>query len=154
MVRYHFDGRATLSPYTAYYYSAKILNMYLLFVIELLETAWSLFIFILFRATMQRTGSWQQRVRIRKKGPRTYINIYLESQFTWQVWGSLRSPTSDATLAYCWASEHFSLSFYTAYYYIAKLLTMNLPFVCCCIKKPRKKYLYLFYIAPPSRLSS
>ena len=35
MVRYHFDGRATLSPYTAYYYSAKILNMYLLFVLEL-----------------------------------------------------------------------------------------------------------------------
>ena len=35
MVRYHFDGRATLSPYTSYYYSAKILNMYLLFVLEL-----------------------------------------------------------------------------------------------------------------------
>ena len=30
MVRYHFDGRATLSPYTAYYYSAKILNMFVL----------------------------------------------------------------------------------------------------------------------------
>ena len=35
MVRYHFDGRASLSFYTAYYYSAKILNMYLLFVLEL-----------------------------------------------------------------------------------------------------------------------
>ena len=29
-------------------------------------------VFILFRATMQRMGSWKQRVRIMKKGPRTY----------------------------------------------------------------------------------
>ena len=67
--------RATLSPYTAYCYSAKLLNTYLMFVLELSNTALNLLIYILFRAPMHVRAPWQQRVRIRKKATYVRINI-------------------------------------------------------------------------------
>ena len=86
---------------------------------------------------MQRTASWQQRVRIRKNRTR-YIYIYI-SNLNWhdKCMYVRMYVTSDATLAYWWASY---LSFTDH--------ELTFPF----LSDPKK--LYLFYIAPPSRLNS